>query len=85
MLRDLQREMRTRLHDGTAALNHLRQDVDDQRKTLATEEQEMEALEVFIGNKEATIAESRYLSPLSEGTKIDDLPASIALVEGRVT
>ena len=76
--------MQTQVHDSTATWNHLRQKVIEERAALDLEEHEAKTLKDFVINKEATVEGSQYLSLLSEGTKVDDLPTSIGLIEGRV-
>lgn len=84
-LKGLQREIQARISEATGTIAHLRQDVQEQRDALRAEESEMEALTEVVRDQEATIAGSRYLSPLSEGTNTVDLPVNIGLVERPVT
>ena len=81
----LQREIQERISDATSTIAHLRQDVQEQRDALQAEEKEMKLLAEVVRDQEASIAGSRYLSPLSEEMNTADLTVNIGLVQRPVT
>ena len=84
-LKCIQRELQTRISDARDTIAHLRQEVQEQRKGLEAEERETAELAEVVRAQDATTAGARYLSPISEGTKIVDLPINIGLIERPVS
>ncbi|KAG8531047.1 uncharacterized protein KY384_004404 [Bacidia gigantensis] len=84
LLQSIRREMQQRIGEGTESISRLQHDLEQQKETLETELGECEMLESSIHQQEAALGESRYLSPPDDGARIDDMPTSIKLVQGRL-
>ncbi|KAL9131192.1 MAG: hypothetical protein Q9217_000794 [Psora testacea] len=80
-LTQIQRSLQKRLYGSNRLISNLKDNLAQQRQGLSTEERQAKSLSCSLDAQKAAMDQSPYLSPLSEGSKREDLPVNIGLID----